>query len=484
MFFNLFNRKIDVPSDHPALLSSGRSMTYFELDRHVNAWAGYLTSIGIKRGMHTAILSGNNPDFVALLCALWRLGAVVVPLNVRLLDSELEILIADSGATHLFIHADLNSRLPESRNSISRLIFPHTLPDLPKPGSLEYGNRDMQDIALILYTSGTTGSSKGVMLTYDNLLQSAAAADSVIKHTLSDRWLASLPFYHIGGISIPVRAILSASTIIIPESLRAEEIVTAMQLLRPSLASFVTTTLRRIIESGIKPNAEMRCLLLGGGPVEDDLSRKALEDGWNIVKVYGSTETSSLVTAVNLNENPAKISSAGIPLLENEICIVDEQGSRVPPGNSGEILVKGKSVMAGYWNKPGETKMKLNGGFYLTGDLGHLDEEGYLYVETRRTDLIITGGENVNPLEVEAAILKHGEVQDVCVFGLMDDQWGQLVAAAIVSKNKPSEEEIISFLRSSISSYKIPKKIYFIDEIPKTSLGKVRRDYVRQMLSK
>ncbi|HEX2868323.1 MAG TPA: o-succinylbenzoate--CoA ligase [Ignavibacteriales bacterium] len=478
--FKFFNKTIRVHQAHPAVISTGEVITYGELKIRIKALSKFLKASGLKRGMHAAILSGNNSDFIVLTLALWDLGAVPVPLNVRLLDEDLEKLTVHSEAKFLFIHEELKDRLPGDISSSKKIVFPVKWEEA-SDGAIEQEDSDLNECALILYTSGTTGVPKGVMHTFSTLLGSAKASDSLLRQTSSDRWLASLPFYHIGGFSIPVRAFLYGASVIIPPSLKAEDIAMAVEAFRPTLISYVTTTLRRLIETGVKPNPELRYMLLGGGPVDNELARNAIKEGWRAVKVYGSTETATLVSAVEIEEYPEKLSSAGRALPGNVITIVDEKGRETETGKSGEIVIKGPSVMAGYWNNSDETGKKLLKGFYYTGDLGHMDTEGYLYVEARRTDLIISGGENVNPLEVEDAILRHPKVKEACVFALEDKEWGQTVAAALVIKGNIETEELTGFLRNQLASYKIPRRIFFTEELPRTSLGKLRREYIREM---
>lgn len=480
--FHFFNKKIQVPANHPAIISRDETITYSELIKRVDAYRAFLLSSGIKKGMHAAILSGNNAEFILLTMALWNLGAVPVPLNVRLLDEDLEKLIQHSASEFVFIHEELKDRLPEVALESRRIIFPALFEEsLKEDIENESEKRDFNDCALILYTSGTTGTPKGVMHTFNTLSASAAASDTLLRQSLSDRWLASLPFYHIGGFSIPIRALLYGASIVIPQSLKAEDIAVSIESFRPALVSLVTTTLRRLMEMGIKPNKELRFMLLGGGPVDNDLAEKSIAENWRAVKVYGSTETATLVSAVEIEKYQEKVSSAGRALPGNTIMIMDEEGREAETGKSGEIIIIGPSVMKGYWNNPEETSKKLVKGFYHTGDIGHMDIDGYLYVEARRTDLIISGGENINPLEVEDAVLKHPSVKEACVFALEDTEWGQTVAAVLVKKGDLQAEELAGFLRNYLASYKIPRRIFFIDELPRTSLGKLRRDYIREM---
>ncbi|MEJ2618398.1 MAG: AMP-binding protein, partial [Ignavibacteriaceae bacterium] len=265
---------------------------------------------------------------------------------------------------------------------------------------------------------------------------------------------------------IIVRTFLSGASVIIPDSLKTEDLIKAIKKYRPTLASFVSTQLQRIIEKNIEPNKELKNVLIGGGYTSDELSVEAVKKGWKITKVYGSTEVSSFVSAITAEEILQRPSSSGKALPPNEIIIVNEKKEKVPANSRGEIIVKSSSVTKGYYKNPEETGQKLINNFYYTGDVGYLDDEGYLFVEARREDLIISGGENIIPIEVESAALNHPSVNDCFVFGIEDNEWGQVTAAAVVLKEDGNinSDELKKFLKNKLAGYKIPRKIFFTDD--------------------
>jgi O-succinylbenzoic acid--CoA ligase len=267
MHFQILNKSIDIPSDHLAIVSEKESISYEQLKKETNHLSGYLYSIGIKKGSHVSILCENNADFIILILSLWEIGAVPIPMNIRLLDEEIEKLIEHSKSEYIFVHHNLDKRL---KGKNKRIVFP--LEIYTHNSTISSNNFETDDTALILYTSGTTGSAKGVMLSYNNLISSAVSADYIINHTHRDRWLASLPFYHIGGFSIPIRAFLYGATVLIADSVKVESIVEILSKLKPTLASFVSTTLKQLLEKSIRPNPELRLVLLGGGPIDDELA--------------------------------------------------------------------------------------------------------------------------------------------------------------------------------------------------------------------
>jgi O-succinylbenzoic acid--CoA ligase len=283
---------------------------------------------------------------------------------------------------------------------------------------------------------------------------------------------------------ILVRALLSGGSIAFPNSLKHEEITQTLKRINPTHVSFVSTTLARILKDDFVPSTNLKFVFLGGGPVSHKLCEQAINRGLPIIKVYGSTETCSMVTALLPDEVKQKPDSVGKVFGMNKIKIKsmskNDFGDFCGSGEVGEIVVSSQSLFSEYYNNQVTTEKVLENGWYHTGDYGWLDKEGYLYISSRREDLIITGGENVNALDVQNVLKSHSFIEDAFVFALKDDVWGQIVCAAIVSK-KISDLEIINFLKENIAGYKIPKRFFFIDSIPRNEMGKVKRT---ELLSK
>ncbi len=426
----------------------------------------------------------NSVDFIINIFALWKINAIPVPLNSRLILSEIETLLSFANCRYLLIDRNFDEKfLVGGVNTIS---YPFSIKPDYSYKKFHAVEQNFNDTAIVMFTSGSTGNAKGVMLSFNNLLQSAVIGDQLIKHKGNDRWLASLPFYHIGGFSIIIRAVVFGAVIIIPSSIKTVGISSAIKKHKPTLASFVSTQLARLIEENLSPNKELRNILLGGGFIEESLIKNALAKGWKISKVYGSTETSSFITGLSTEEAKYKSAAAGKPLHPNQIFVLIDNEKVTEPSTdkSGEIVVKSPAVMKGYLNNDVETNAKIKNGLYQTGDIGYLDEEGYLYITSRRNDFIVSGGENVNTIEVENVLKTHKDISEVCVFPLKDEEWGDVVAAAIVASNKDiTERKIKSFLKNKLAAYKIPKKVFIIEEMPKTSLGKIQRDKIRKMFN-
>ncbi len=459
---------------HPAVLTLESEISYEELNSRIRQTSSWLNSIGIKEHTKAALLSSNCPDYVIFLAALWNLNACVIPLNVMLSDSELTDIINFSDAEFLFFGQAEKRKLSVK---IPRYDFGMVSPgknDFTAPGI------DPDAVSLIMFTSGATGQPKGVMHSLNNLLNSADNSQELLKQTSDDRWLASLPFYHIGGLSIIIRAFRYGSPLIIPGSLKNDDLVKAFNNLKPSFASLVSTQLKRMLESGWQPSEELKNILLGGGFADEELIKEASAAGCPVSNVYGSTETSAFVTAIdpaNINNKPL---SAGKALGGNKVFIVDDQLNKEKAGRRGEILIQSTALFHGYYKDEKETGKKLTAKGYLTGDVGYTDHEGDLFVEARRTDLIITGGENVNPLEVEAALKNMPGIGDSCVFAMPDKEWGQIVAAAVVLKMDVTIKEIVEYLKEKIAGYKIPKRFFPVESIPRSPLGKILRGKVRE----
>ncbi|NOX64733.1 MAG: o-succinylbenzoate--CoA ligase [Chlorobi bacterium] len=462
----------------PAIITESKNIDYPEMTRLINNTAAKYLSDGVMPKNRIAIISENSFEFVITVYALWRLNAVPVLLNIRLTEDELSRQID---------FAECSVLLKSKRYSNYLTKYPSQL------SSVEYSDRAINyenetngnDTAVILFTSGSSGKPKGVEITNSNLFESYLSITSEYSFTSADRFLASLPFYHIGGFSIITRAILSGGTLIIPISLKTDVIAESLQKYEPTVISLVPTMLKRLIEKKVQPNKNLRLAFVGGGPSDDDLVITAINLGWSFVKVYGSTETSSMISGINDEKLREKPASGGKAFKNVEIKILNDSYEEVEPFEVGEIAVKSKSIVKGYLKNPELWNTKIHNGYYLTGDWGYIDDEGYLFVVSRRTDLIISGGENIDPAEIEKVLISHPAVNEAIVFPLPDKEWGQIPVAAIVIKNneKLSEREIQEYLKDHLSSYKLPKKIFFMEKLPRTDLGKIDLPLLKRKLN-
>lgn len=459
----------------PAIYSNSIQLDYDKFKKKVLKTAGIISAMGLGEKDNIAIIGNSDVNFINNLLALWQIKALPVLINPRLTNKEIEEQIITANCKVV-----LQNKIKKSIDpSFDAKVFSYPFDEELEQDDIEPAEElNPEDTALIIFTSGASGNSKGVELSFNNLLQSARIGDKIIHHNKEDRWLASLPFYHIGGFSIISRTLLFGTSIIIPESLQIQDLAEVMKDFNPTLCSFVPTQLKRMLAADIQPNDELRNTLLGGGFIDQRLVFDAISDGWNITKVYGSTETSSFISSISDEEIYDKPRSVGTAVKPNQIMIVNESRYQIPWGEVGEIAVSSPAVMKGYYNDEDETDKKIEDGFYFTGDIGFVDADGYLFIEARRTDLIVTGGENVNPNEVEKRLIEHPKIVDAAVFPVKDDDWGEIVTAAIVLKDEKNSlelDDLQKFLKDDLAGFKIPKKLFVEKELPRNELEKILR---------
>jgi O-succinylbenzoic acid--CoA ligase len=481
---NWLAHRAAVLPDQPALIAGGARWSFAELDRLAGDLARWLLALGLAPGDRAGLLLRNSLEFVALVHAAPRAGVTLVPLNTRLAAPELAWQLADSG-TRLLIydagsaalaHAALEQLGPAGALAAVDIASQH---DTPEPTAELRQTIDLSEVYTIIYTSGTTGRPKGALLTYANYWWSAIGSALNLGSHADDRWLAVLPLFHVGGLSILVRAAIYGIPAVVHTSFDPAAANRAIDEDGVTIVSVVSTMLQRMLgERGERPYPPaLRCVLLGGGPAPQPLLEACAARGVPVVQTYGLSETASQVATLAPADALRKLGSAGQPLLPTELRIAGA-------GEVGEILVRGPTVMRGYINRPEETAQALRDGWLHTGDLGYLDGEGYLYVVSRRHDLIISGGENIYPAEVESALLAHPAVEEAAVAGLPDERWGQAPVAAV--KLRPgmdvSEAELLDLCRRRLAGYKVPRQVRFVAALPRNAAGKLLRDAVRASL--
>ena len=467
---------------HPALISAEGTLSYAELDDAARSLAAKLHGLGIATGDRVAVLLENDPLYVVLIHALVALGAVLVPLNVRLTPRELRELLVDAEPRLLLHGTSLASVAAESvrdLRGIRTLPAPalHTLSE--KPVALPVQLRLDADQA-ILFTSGTSGRPKGVRLGLAQHLASAAGSAERLGIEHEDRWLACMPLYHIGGLAIVLRSALYGISVVLHSDFDARAVLHSLQHDRISAVSLVPTMLARLLDASGDAQfpASLRFVLLGGGPIPTDLVLRARRARVPVAASYGLTEAASQVATLAPAEDEAHVGSVGQALPGVELRIVDENGRDQPAEVAGEICVRAAQVMSGYLNLPEQTTRTLEAGWLHTGDIGTLSTEGYLTLLDRRSDLIVSGGENVSPAEVEAVLLCHPDVAAAAVVGRSDPSWGQVVHAFVVPRaaRVASTEELIAHCRSRLAGFKLPRVIELVTSLPQTKPGRLRRE--------
>jgi o-succinylbenzoate---CoA ligase len=456
-----------------AIISSSAIHTFEDLRKKVLSTAFYFTRQNVSTGDRIGILGVNNVEYVINILALWQIGAVAVPLNIRLTDSEIEEQLTLANCSIVLAQKKFNEKIISNQRRTINYPF-----ETNEQNSFnEKQEVKLSDAAVIIFTSGSTNKSKGIILTFGSLYNSALSSNQLLRYTRSDRWLTSLPFYHVGGFSIISRSLLFGIPLIVPDSLSTEHLKDSLNNYQPTFISLVSAQLKKIVDENISPNPELKNCLIGGGFSDPELIKKAHNLGWPVNLVYGSTETASLVTALLKDELIIKPNSVGRAIPTNRIKITGDDDNELKPFEIGEVAVQSNAIMSGYLNEI-DTNKVIKDGFYYTGDTGFVDEDGYLFIEGRKNYLISTGGENVNPIEVEKALLLHPLISEAAVFPLKDKEWGEIIAVAVVLKDrsdKLSHDDIKKFLQERISAFKIPKQIFFEDQLPKTELGKIEK---------
>jgi len=466
----------------PAVIFAGATVTWAELDARADQVAAALFARGVSAGDRIAALLSNGLPFVELAHAVPRAGAILVPLNTRLSPSELAWQIDDSGA-RLVLHDDGTAPLAADAAALGSAELAHAAKTrVAGARPSEHPAEDLGRVHSIIYTSGTTGRPKGAMLTFGNHLWSAIGSALNLGIDPDDRLLACLPMFHVGGLAVLLRSAIYGNAAVVHESFDPERVNRAIDS-GVTVVSVVAAMLSRMLEArGDVPYPRtLRAVLLGGGPAPRPLLEACAERGVPVVQTYGLTEAASQVATLAPADALRKLGSAGKPLFTTEMRI-DRDGGEAAPGDPGEILVRGATVSPGYWRRPDETAEAHRGGWLRTGDVGSLDDEGYLYVLDRRDDLIVSGGENVYPAEVEAVLLSHDAIAEAGVYGIDDDRWGSVPAASVVLRSGASvtADELIAHCRERLAGYKAPVSVRVVDALPRTAAGKLQRRLLRE----
>ncbi len=459
--------------------------TFAELDRHAGTLARVLARAGMLPGRTVAVLAGNGLPFVATVHALARLGAVLAPLNLRLTPAEMRQQIQDAQAVavlHDAARADLAAQIAGDLLVIDldqalrdAMENPEDAPDIPL--------RETIDLAMtqaIIYTSGTTGQPKGAIITFGMHWWNATGSALNLGHDPADRWLAVLPFFHIGGLTILWRSVILGIGVVVHERFDAAAVNRSLREDRVTILSVVAVMVQRMLDDlgdAAWPK-HLRCLLLGGGPAPLPLLHACAARHAPVVQTYGMTESCSQAATLSPASALRKLGSAGMPLLPVRLRVVTHAGSDAAPGEAGEIWLAGPTITPGYFNRPDATARAFRDGWFATGDLGMLDDEGFLTVLDRRADLIISGGENVYPAEIEAALLAHPAVADAGVTGQPDAAWGQVPVAFVHLREgaATTSDDLLAFLAERLARYKLPRAIFLVAEpLPRNAAGKLPR---------
>ena len=438
--------------DRVALIADGRRWSFGELAEQVAFARGGLARHRIGRGGRVALRATNRFETVVTVLALIEDGVPFVPLHPRLTPSESAALVADSEAAAVLSDDDLRTLLNSGRATA------------PSRTPLE------GELLAMLYTSGTTGKAKGALLQRSAFIAAAHASEQNLGWGEDDRWLLCMPVCHVGGLSILTRCLMARRCVVLLPKFDSQAVLESIQSHGVTMLSVVPTMLVALLDAD-RDNvlARLRVVLVGGAAAPFPLLEESARRGIPALTTYGLTEACSQVTVQRLRRPPAAAQGSGIALPGTEVSILDDAGRTAPAGEVGRIHVRGPTLMQGYWKQP-----PLLGSFD-TGDLGSLDSEGCLHVAARRTDLIVTGGENVYPAEVEQVLLAAPGVKEALVFGTSDDRWGQVVSAAIVLAPSGDAAAVRRCVEAQLASHKRPRLVCFVEALPVTAGGKPDR---------
>lgn len=494
----LIRAQASLYADKTALRFNGVDLSYGELDSRASRIANGLIARGYAPGDRIGYLGKNDPLYYELLFGAAKAGIVMVPLNWRLADAEIDWIVRDAAIRWLVAGDGFAERYGASRADATPLLV--KAGDVPawrdsQPGSDPLTSVADSDVAVQLYTSGTTGRPKGAMLTHRNLLVYRALPSEEQpawnRFTDDDVSLIVMPVFHIGGTGFGIQTLAAGATGLVDSEFDAGRILDFVEHERLSKIFVVPSALQMLVRHPRARKVDysrIRTILYGASPIPLALLREAMDVfRCGFVQMYGMTETSGTICALTPDDhdpdgNP-RMTSAGRPMMPGiEIRIQGQDGAILPAGETGEVAVRAPLVMAGYWRQPEATADVLSpDGWFQTGDAGYLDADGYLFIQDRVKDMIVSGGENVYPAEVEAVLFEHPDVAEVAVIGVPSDTWGEEVKAIVAPKpgRAPDTAEMIAWARKRIAGYKLPKSIDLIEKLPRGPTGKVLRRELR-----
>ena len=485
---NWLAKRAFLTPDRICLVDGPVSWTFQELNDYVQETARRFYGLGVRQGDFVAVLLENSYRVPQIIYALQYLGAVTVLLNIRLAAPELAWQIQDANCRLLVYDAGLSDTVEtiKSDQAGMKALLYDDLQTLATADVLLAQSLDLEAVHTILYTSGTTGRPKGVMLTNGNHWWSAMGSVLNLGLQVEDKWLICVPLFHMSGLSIMIRSVIYGIPIIIHSQFSPQAVNQSIQKEGVTIVSVVSSMLTRMLEQlgADKYPDTFRCMLTGGGPVPESLLRQCRKKRIPVYQTYGLTETASQIATLSPEYMDSKLGSAGKPLFPSELLIMDEQGCKLS-GEVGEIVVRGPNVANGYLHSKKAKTIAFQAGWFHTGDLGYTDAEGFLYVLDRRNDLIISGGENVYPAEVEAVLLSYPAVLEAGVVGCEDEKWGQVPVAFVVAAGdvEITEEAMRTFCRERLAHYKCPARIYFVEQLPRNAANKLLRRELAEWLS-
>jgi fatty-acyl-CoA synthase len=470
-----------------ALRWQGADITYAELERRIGRTAAALRARGIARGDRVAILAYNCPEYLELLFACGRLGAVLVTLNWRLAPPEWGYILEHSGAKLIVHEPEFAAGLDTLKLRLIRAGL-----DLAacQGGGVPPSVAQPDDPLLLVYTSGTTGKPKGAIHTAATLAANAAAGVEAHAMTAEDRILTFLPMFHVGGINNQTLPALSCgATVILQQRFAPDAALAAIESERPTIILLVPAVMKALIEHprfAATDLSSLRFAMAGSSVVPVEFIRAFHARGLPVGQIYGSTETGPVSIVLKREDAQRKEGACGVPALGVAVRLVDDHGNDVAEGASGEVLIRAPNLMTGYWRDEAATRAAFLDGWYRTGDIGRRDNEGFYWVDERKKDMIISGGENIYPAELEAVLDASPAIAECAVVARPDPKWGEVPVAVVVRRPGAALEapDVLALFEGRLARFKHPRAVVFVDALPRNVMGKVLRYRLREGLNR
>lgn len=467
-----------------------RQFTYREFEAAVGRVAGMIAAHGVGKGDVVSLLLPNSAEYVIAYFACWELGVLAGPVNGLLKAQEIEYVVSNSEAKLILVNSEFVSK-------VESIQFPRVVFDSESEvGHGLDGQRTDQikqdDDAIIIYTSGTTGKPKGCLLTHGNVIANARQISEWLGFTENDRLLTMMPLFHMNAVSVTTMSALYAggSTVVSPKfsASRFWQIISDYQITSfgsvATMLSMLLSTYPDGVPEGLKTD-QLRFAMCGSAPVPAEILRR-FEETFNclVVEGYGLSESTCRST-FNPPDERRRPGSCGLPI-GNEMRVVDEDDREVPEGELGEIVLRGENILKGYFKNDAATETAFRNGWFHTGDIGYRDKDGFFYIVDRKSDMIIRGGENIYPREIDEVLYQHPQIAAAAVIGIPDELYGEDVAAVVVLKPEAeiSEQEVVDFCKARLADYKCPKTVRFVADIPKGPTGKLLKRELAQMFSR
>ncbi len=495
---DLIARNAAFTPDKTAIRFNGDILTYRAFHDRIEATGRALKSeLGVRRGDRVAILSLNHPDYLVLLYACARLGAILVPMNWRLAVAEQVFILSDATLTVLVLQKAFEALLPQMQTAMpnARAVGLDFKPDhgltfddllARADGDGRNPHNDMTCPMLIVYTSGTTGRPKGAVLRQEALFWNSIMSQHMHGMTSDDHILTVLPFFHVGGLNIQTTpALHHGATVTLHDRFTPEQTLAAFNHARPTLTVLVPATMQAVLDHPAWASTDissLKAISTGSQIVPPALIDRFTARNIPVLQVYGSTETCPIAVYTRIGGDLARRGSTGLPGLFCEAKVIDDAGNEVAAGTPAEIAVRGPNVFFEYWGNEIATKQALQDGWYRTGDIATRDADGYFWVHDRKKNMIISGGENIYPAEIERVLLAHPDVADVGVIGEPDHKWQEVPVAYVIRRPgcTADAETLKAHVLGHLARFKVPRDIVFVDDLPRTALGKVQHFKLKQ----